>query len=174
MRAQDAAGSVAPIATEQGQSNPGRPDSGKDAAALRTIGEVARLLGVKAHVLRYWEEQFPMLRPLTRAGGRLYYRVGDVALLREIDRLLHREGYTIRGARQWLQQQGRRGTVRPAAAKAPAAAAVASAPLAEPAPPAADGPPEQQIVAAVGALRRELTAIRNRLAQGLAATALPD
>lgn len=184
MRAQDAAGSVAPVTTEPGHSDPGqsnpgqsasaRPDSGKDAAALRTIGEVARLLGVKAHVLRYWEEQFPMLRPLTRAGGRRYYRVGDVALLGEIDRLLHREGYTIRGARQWLQQQGRRGAVRPPAAKAPAAAAVAPAPPVEPAPLAADGPPEQQIVAAVGALRRELSAIRNRLAQGLAATALPD
>ena len=74
-------------------------DDGKDAGALRTIGEVAKALGIKHHVLRYWEEQFPMLSPLTRAGGRRYYRTEDIALIREIDRLLHREGYTIRGSR---------------------------------------------------------------------------
>ena len=75
---------------------------GKDPEAFRTIGEVAQVLGVKQHVLRYWEEQFPMLKPLTRAGGRRYYRPADVALIAEIDRLLHHEGFTIRGARQAL------------------------------------------------------------------------
>ena len=79
---------------------------GKDPEAFRTIGEVARVLGVKQHVLRYWEEQFPMLKPLTRAGGRRYYRPGDVALIAEIDRLLHHEGFTIRGARQALSGKG--------------------------------------------------------------------
>ena len=73
---------------------------GKDPEAFRTIGEVAHFLGVKQHVLRYWEEQFPMLKPLTRAGARRYYRPSDVALIAEIDRLLHHEGFTIRGARQ--------------------------------------------------------------------------
>ena len=43
---------------------------GKDPEALRTIGEVAKALGIRQHVLRYWEEQFPMLRPLKRSGGR--------------------------------------------------------------------------------------------------------
>ena len=75
---------------------------GKDPEAFRTIGEVAQVLGIKQHVLRYWEEQFPMLKPLTRAGGRRYYRPSDVALIAEIDRLLHHEGFTIRGARQAL------------------------------------------------------------------------
>ena len=70
---------------------------GKDPEAFRTIGEVAQVLGVKQHVLRYWEEQFPMLKPLTRAGGRRYYRPADVTLIAEIDRLLHHEGFTIRG-----------------------------------------------------------------------------
>ena len=70
--------------------------------AFRTIGEVAQLLGVRQHVLRYWEDQFPQLRPLTRAGGRRYYRPEDVALVAEINRLLHTEGFTIRGARQFL------------------------------------------------------------------------
>ena len=79
---------------------------GKDPEAFRTIGEVAQILGVKQHVLRYWEEQFPMLKPLTRAGGRRYYRPSDVALIAEIDRLLHHEGFTIRGARQALSGKG--------------------------------------------------------------------
>ena len=79
---------------------------GKDPEAFRTIGEGAQVLGVKQHVLRYWEEQFPMLKPLTRAGGRRYYRPADVALIAEIDRLLHHEGFTIRGARQALSGKG--------------------------------------------------------------------
>lgn len=78
----------------------------KDAAAFRTIGEVADALGIRQHVLRYWEEQFPGLRPLTRAGGRRYYRPDDVALIVEIDRLLNREGYTIKGAKQALHKGG--------------------------------------------------------------------
>lgn len=72
---------------------------GKDAAAFRTIGEVSGALGLRAHVLRYWEEQFPMLRPVKRAGGRRLYRPEDVSLIATIDRLVHREGYTLRGAR---------------------------------------------------------------------------
>jgi DNA-binding transcriptional MerR regulator len=72
---------------------------GKAPDAMRTIGEVAAALGIRQHVLRYWEEQFPMLRPLKRGGGRRYYRPEDVALVATIDRLVHHEGYTLRGAR---------------------------------------------------------------------------
>lgn len=79
---------------------------GKDTNALRTIGEVAKAFNLRQHVLRYWEEQFPMLRPLTRAGGRRYYRPEDIALIAEISRLLYAEGYTIRGARQALEERG--------------------------------------------------------------------
>ena len=78
-------------------------DDGKDDGALRTIGEVGEALGIKAHVLRYWEAQFPMLQPLKRSGGRRYYRAEDVALVREIDRLVNREGYTLRGAKAALK-----------------------------------------------------------------------
>lgn len=74
-------------------------NDGKDSGALRTIGEVVRALNLKAHVLRYWEQQFPSLQPLKRSGGRRYYRAEDVALLRRIDRLVNHEGYTIKGAR---------------------------------------------------------------------------
>ena len=73
-------------------------DDGKDASALRTIGEVSGALGIKAHVLRYWEQQFPMLQPLKRSGGRRYYRPADVALIETIDRLVNKQGYTLKGA----------------------------------------------------------------------------
>jgi DNA-binding transcriptional MerR regulator len=78
-------------------------DDGKDQRALRTIGELGEALGIKAHVLRYWEDHFPTLQPLKRSGGRRYYRPEDVALVREIDRLVNREGYTLRGARTALK-----------------------------------------------------------------------
>ena len=79
---------------------------GKDVGAFRTIGEIAQAFGIKQHVLRYWEEQFPMLKPLKRAGGRRYYRPEDVGLIAEINRLLYTEGFTIRGARQALAGRG--------------------------------------------------------------------
>ena len=79
---------------------------GKEPGALRTIGEVASALGIRQHVLRYWEEQFPGLKPLKRSGGRRYYRPEDVQMIATIDRLVHREGYTLRGARQAIE--GRR------------------------------------------------------------------
>ena len=81
----------------------------KSTEAFRTIGEMAQQLGVKTHILRYWEEQFPMLSPLKRAGGRRHYRPGDVALLLTIHRLLGHEGYTIKGARNYLMSGGSAG-----------------------------------------------------------------
>ena len=80
-----------------------RFDDGKDAQALRTIGEVAAALDIRQHVLRYWEQQFPMLKPLKRSGGRRYYRPEDVALVQTIDRLVNAEGYTLKGARQAIE-----------------------------------------------------------------------
>lgn len=79
-------------------------EDGKEPGALRTIGEVAAALGVKQHVLRYWEQQFPMLRPLKRSGGRRYYRREDVELLTRIDTLINREGYTLKGARLAIEK----------------------------------------------------------------------
>lgn len=80
----------------------------KAPGAFRTIGEVTKALGIRQHVLRYWEEQFPMLRPVKRSGGRRYYRPEDVRLIETIDRLVHREGYTLRGARKAIEAEGRR------------------------------------------------------------------
>ncbi|APE29105.1 MerR family transcriptional regulator [Aurantiacibacter gangjinensis] len=79
-------------------------DDGKAPDAMRTIGEVASALNIKPHVLRYWEQQFPMLRPLKRSGGRRLYRPDDVALVATIDRLVNREGYTLKGAKRALSQ----------------------------------------------------------------------
>ncbi|AKJ95295.1 MULTISPECIES: MerR family transcriptional regulator [Thioalkalivibrio] len=67
-----------------------------------TIGEVAELCQVKPHVLRYWEQEFPMLEPVKRRGNRRYYQRQDVILIRQIRALLYEEGYTINGARQKL------------------------------------------------------------------------
>jgi len=67
-----------------------------------TIGEVSDLCGVKAHVLRYWEQEFPNLKPMKRRGNRRYYQRADVILIRQIRSLLHEQGYTINGARQKL------------------------------------------------------------------------
>jgi DNA-binding transcriptional MerR regulator len=117
---------------------------GKALDAMRTIGEVAKALGIRQHVLRYWEEQFPQLKPVKRSGGRRYYRPEDVRLIAAIDRLVHREGYTLRGARQTLS----RGTAVPAAAPPPSGGEEAF--------------PSAQV-------RERLIAIRNRLETALRA-----
>jgi DNA-binding transcriptional MerR regulator len=67
-----------------------------------TIGEVSDLCGVKTHVLRYWEGEFPSLKPMKRRGNRRYYQREDVLLIRQIRALLYEQGYTISGARQKL------------------------------------------------------------------------
>jgi DNA-binding transcriptional MerR regulator len=67
-----------------------------------TIGEVSELCSVKPHVLRYWEQEFPLLKPVKRRGNRRYYQRHDVMLIRQIRGLLYEQGYTIGGARQKL------------------------------------------------------------------------
>ena len=119
-------------------------DDGKDQGALRTIGEVAAGFDIRQHVLRYWEQQFPMLRPLKRSGGRRYYRPEDVALVATIDRLINREGYTLKGARQAIESGSAGGS-------------------------AVTAPPAPVATAAAPDVLPELRAIRDRLANALAA-----
>lgn len=69
-----------------------------------TIGEVSKLCDVKPHVLRYWEQEFPQLKPVKRRGNRRYYQRHEVKLIRHIRRLLYSEGFTISGARTRLEQ----------------------------------------------------------------------
>jgi len=117
----------------------------KDPDAFKTIGELSAELGVAQHILRYWETKFPQLRPLQRAGNRRYYRPADVALARNIHRLLGKDGYTVRGVQQLLREK-------------------------MPAPEVADEPPPapQATSALSGGLDRDrLVAIRDRLASAL-------
>ena len=65
-----------------------------------TIGEVSDLCDVKPHVLRYWEQEFPQLKPVKRRGNRRYYQRNDVLVVRQIRSLLYEQGFTIGGARQ--------------------------------------------------------------------------
>jgi len=132
---------------DRADESPGFSD-GKDPEALRTIGEVAKALGIRQHVLRYWEEQFPMLKPLKRSGGRRYYRPEDVRLVERIDSLVHREGYTLKGARKALI----------GASRSPGGAAPMTA-------PAQSSPGESQQAAFVH--RARLIALRNSLAKAL-------
>lgn len=124
---------------------------GKAPDAMRTIGEVASALGIRQHVLRYWEEQFPMLKPLKRSGSRRYYRPEDVAMIQTIDRLVHREGYTLRGARLALEGKNREAAMQRLGAVA--------APLESPEATVNDAPPM--------AVRARLIALRHSLAAAL-------
>jgi DNA-binding transcriptional MerR regulator len=71
-----------------------------------TIGEVSELCAVKPHVLRYWEQEFPQLKPVKRRGNRRYYQRNDVLTIRQIRSLLYEQGYTIGGARQRMTRDG--------------------------------------------------------------------
>lgn len=86
------------------------PDGGappeKDPAAFRTIREVSELLGVPQHVLRFWETRFPELKPLQRGGNRRYYRPADVAFAQALHKLLHKDGYTVKGVRKLISDFG--------------------------------------------------------------------
>ena len=78
----------------------------KAAEAFRNISEVAEELGVKKHVLRFWEVKFPQIKPMKRGGGRRLYRPADVELLMAIRNLLQDAGYKIEGVQRLLREQG--------------------------------------------------------------------
>ena len=118
-----------------------------------TIGEVSDLCQVKAHVLRYWEQEFTQLRPVKRRGNRRYYQHHEVLLIRRIRELLYGQGFTIQGARQQLVSTPRGSA--PVVADGALAEAPAVRPSSEPTLlPAVSLPPE---------LRAELLAIRDLL-----------
>jgi DNA-binding transcriptional MerR regulator len=74
------------------------------------IGEVSRIIGVKPYVLRYWESEFPVLKPRRADSRQRTYRRQDIELIGEIKRLLYDEGLTIEGAKKRLTSPGRPGT----------------------------------------------------------------
>lgn len=124
----------------------------KGAEAFRSIGEVAKLIGVAPHVLRYWETQFSLLKPMKRGDGRRYYRPDDVRLAAGICEILRDEGLTIRGAKKMLAKDRgetvrRRGAIKlgeapetgdPIAAEAPAKPAPLLTETAQSAPDSGD------------------------------------
>jgi DNA-binding transcriptional MerR regulator len=78
----------------------------KGPEAFRTISEAADELNVPQHVLRFWETKFSFIKPMKRAGGRRFYRPADISVLRGVRRLLHDEGYTIKGVQKLHREQG--------------------------------------------------------------------
>jgi DNA-binding transcriptional MerR regulator len=120
-------------------------DSGKPLPAIPakryfTIGEVSELCGVKAYVLRYWEQEFTQLKPMKRRGNRRYYQHHEVLLIRRIRDLLYEQGFTISGARNQLTD----------AMAAPAA------------PDAADAVPDEELGATPASASRRDPAARTR------------
>ncbi|MBD3235957.1 MAG: MerR family transcriptional regulator [Candidatus Eisenbacteria bacterium] len=113
-----------------------------------SISEVGEATGVKAHVLRYWETQFSMLRPKKNRAGARMYRAKDVDLIREIKHLLYDRGFTIAGARRFLLDQRRaaEGEAAPGGESELAGAAAST-----------------KVGPALRQLRRELTALKEML-----------
>lgn len=87
-----------------------RPQSGGAQAGsgerLLKIGEAAKLLGMEAYVLRFWETQFPFLRPRHARSKHRFYGEQDLETLRLIQRLLHEERFTIEGAKKYIREVG--------------------------------------------------------------------
>ncbi len=80
----------------------------KSDSALRTIGEVSEELDLPPHVLRFWESKFSQIKPQKRRGGHRYYRPQDVEIIRKIKTLLYDQGYTIKGAQNFLKASKRK------------------------------------------------------------------
>ena len=76
------------------------------------IGEVARLCRLPAYVLRFWETEFPQLKPGKSSTGQRMYRRRDVEVVVNIKRLLYEDGFTIAGARQLLRTENRPGKIQ--------------------------------------------------------------
>ena len=137
----------------------------KASEAFRNIGEVSTELGVRKHVLRFWEAKFPQLKPMKRGGGRRYYRPADVQLLKGIKHLLQNAGYTIKGVQKILREDGLEDVKKLGEAPAPARGAATLRVV--PTPPA--DAPRQLSGADIKALRAvaaELEAIQTMLVTG--------
>jgi DNA-binding transcriptional MerR regulator len=115
------------------------------------IGDVARICGLETYVLRFWESQFPQLKPNKSGTGQRLYRRRDVEMVLEIKRLVHKEGYTIPGARQALETAPSRRENQPEPRAVPGAQR------------------SESVRAAIGQARAELRAIADMLGSAPAA-----
>ncbi len=79
----------------------------KDEAALKTIGEISKILKVPQHVLRFWEKKFKNIRPIQKENGRRYYSNLDLENLLKIKKLLYDNHYSIKGVQQKLFQKNK-------------------------------------------------------------------
>jgi DNA-binding transcriptional MerR regulator len=168
------------MASGAGTEPPSREAPGKDPAAFRTIREVSEQLGVPQHVLRFWETRFPELKPLQRGGNRRYYRPGDVAFAAALHKLLHQDGYTVKGVRKLISDHGAGNLVGIANVESAAPSAARATPP-EPAQPAEVAAPPAPVSAAPtapaptaparndDAMLADLERLRDRLAAALAA-----
>ena len=136
--------------------------------AFRNIGEVSAELGVRKHVLRFWEAKFPQLKPMKRGGGRRYYRPADIQLLRGIRHLLQTAGYTIKGVQKILREGGvedvkKIGSSQDAGSEAKGRARPSHVPVV-----AVDGPRQfgAAEVSALRAIAAELDTVRTMLGAG--------
>ena len=77
----------------------------KSPEAFKSISEVAEILQVDTHVLRFWEGKFKQVQPIKNANGRRLYRPDDIALIDGIKHLLHDKGMTIRGVQKLLKEK---------------------------------------------------------------------
>ena len=146
------------------------------------IGEVCDIAGVQAHVLRYWETEFPMLQPQKNRAGQRTYRRRDVEMALRIKQLLYDEQYTIAGAKKKLagelrgpgRENGQPGAPKPAGRslqRPPSLAARLSQPATEaPLASAADAPSSEQHPALVQ-IAKQLREILDLLEEGDAETA---
>ncbi len=126
------------------------------------IGDVARLLKIEPYVLRFWESQFPQLKPNKSGTGQRLYRKRDVEVAVEIKRLVYGEGYTLSGARQVLGQQRR----ADASAQAPAPATKSHPPK-----PAATPARSDKTAVLISRIRTELREIAGMLSTPASANA---
>ena len=78
-----------------------------------SISEVAEMIGVEPYVLRFWEKEFPHLKPRKNRAGNRTYQAKDIQRIMQIKRLLYEQGYTIDGARQFLKKEGKQAAADP-------------------------------------------------------------
>ena len=129
----------------------------KSPEAFRTISEVADMLDVPQHVLRFWESRFAHIKPLKRGGGRRYYRPDDIALLRRISDLLYIQGYTIKGVQRLLRE----GQLKPPEQPEPVAIEEEEPPAMLPLPLAAND--RTDVKSLLREIRKELADLRELL-----------
>jgi len=148
------------LSQKRGQDSPTIPDR-----LYFKIGDVARICGLETYVLRFWESQFPQLKPNKSGTGQRLYRRREVELVLEIKRLVHAEGYTLSGARQALDQHNRRSGAADSRGQQDARQEAQQASTSRRSPAPANSAPRLDAVAAtIGHARAELREIAGLLA----------